>query len=423
MENRVKPYEKEILRELGRQVTEIGNLPHFAKKKKLWAALNKLQPERPMVLIDQVCWNEMNVDDELTLRTEHPVCREYETFLRRAIYGYRHMPVDMVVEPYVTVPKRMLGFQAGFADWQGRFDFGIEMQEETSVLDVGNEVVGHKYIGQIESEDDLEKIKMPNIIYLPDETARALEFVQDLFGDSIEVRLQGCFPGYKVWDTLIQWCGVEESLLNMIAEPEFSHKLADRLTRAHLEGLDQLENLGLLGRNQTLVHCTGAYSDELDMDKDDTRAKDLWTFNLCQIFSSVSPAMHKEYEADYSRKWFSRFGLGYYGCCEPLHDRIDMIRTIPNIRKISMSPWADCAAGAEAMGKDYVFSRKPMPAVFAEDSFDLNKIRKELEAVIEICGRTGTPLEIIQKDVSTLRYQPQRLWEWAKMASEIVGAE
>lgn len=422
MTNKAKKSDKQILRELGKRVAEIGHKPEFTEKKKLWADLNGLKPQRPMVLIDQVCWNEMNVNDELTLQTEHPVCREYETYLRRLIYSYKHMPVDMVVEPYVTVPKRMLGFTAGFADWEGRFDFGIKMQEETSVFDAANEVVGHKYIGQIESEDDLEKIKMPNIIYLPDETAKALEFVEDLFADSIEVRLQGCFPGFKLWDTLIQWCGVEESLLNMIAEPEFSHKLADRLTKAHLEGLDQLENLGLLGRSQALVHCTGAYSDELDMNKDETKASDLWTFNLSQIFSSVSPAMHQEYEADYSRKWFSRFGLGYYGCCEPLHDRIDMIRSIPNIRKISMSPWANCAAGAEAMGKDYVFSRKPMPAIFAEDNFDLAKARKDLEEVIEICTRTGTPLELIQKDVSTLRYQPQRLWQWAKMASEIVGA-
>ena len=44
----------------------------------LWRKLNGLKPERPMVMIDQVCWNEMNVDDELTLRCEDPECRGYE---------------------------------------------------------------------------------------------------------------------------------------------------------------------------------------------------------------------------------------------------------------------------------------------------------------------------------------------------------
>ena len=31
-----------------------------------------------MVMIDQVCWNEMNVDDELTLHCADAECRGYE---------------------------------------------------------------------------------------------------------------------------------------------------------------------------------------------------------------------------------------------------------------------------------------------------------------------------------------------------------
>jgi len=28
-------------------------------------------------------------------------------------------------------------------------------------------------------------------------------------------------------------------------------------------------------------------------------------------------------------------------------------------------------------------------------------------------------VEVIMKDISTVRYQPQRLWEWARMAAEV----
>jgi hypothetical protein len=28
-------------------------------------------------------------------------------------------------------------------------------------------------------------------------------------------------------------------------------------------------------------------------------------------------------------------------------------------------------------------------------------------------------VEVIMKDVSTVRYEPQRLWQWAQMASEL----
>ena len=31
----------------------------------------------------------------------------------------------------------------------------------------------------------------------------------------------------------------------------------------------------------------------------------------------------------------------------------------------------------------------------------------------------GCAVEVIMKDVSTVRYQPQRLWAWARMAMEV----
>ena len=32
--------------------------------------------------------------------------------------------------------------------------------------------------------------------------------------------------------------------------------------------------------------------------------------------------------------------------------------------------------------------------------------------------RGGCHVELIMKDISTVRYQPQRLWEWAEIAME-----
>ena len=47
-----------------------------------------------MVMIDQVCWNEMAVGDELTLRCTDAECRGYEQELRRLLFQWRHFPVD-----------------------------------------------------------------------------------------------------------------------------------------------------------------------------------------------------------------------------------------------------------------------------------------------------------------------------------------
>ena len=122
-----------IIRELAGRVRDIAALPVQEEKRELWRKLNRLKPERPMVMIDQICWNEMDIGDELSLRCEDAECRGYETWLRRTLYKWKHFRVDMVVEPYVGVGKAISNSR-----------FGIEVQEEIAVGDPTNGVVGHK---------------------------------------------------------------------------------------------------------------------------------------------------------------------------------------------------------------------------------------------------------------------------------------
>ena len=88
---------------------------------------------------------------------------------------------------------------------------------------------------------------------------------------------------------------------------------------------------------------------------------------------------------------------------------------------LSMSTWIDRSRGAQEIGNDYVYSYKPNPAYLASASFDEALIRKDLRETKRICERYNCPLEIILKDVSTVSYQPQRLWQWAEIAMEEVG--
>ncbi len=128
--------------------------------------------------------------------------------------------------------------------------------------------------------------------------------------------------------------------------------------------------------------------------------------------------MHEEFALQYERQWLARFGLTYYGCCEPLHQKLGILKSVPNLRKISMSPWADVEKGVEGIGTRYVFSYKPNPAIFAEDTWNLAKARADLTSVLE--KTRGCHVEIILKDISTVRYEPRRLWEWAGMAMQVV---
>ena len=400
------------MRELGAQVAEIAALPVQQETIALWKALNGLRPIRPMVMIDQVCWHEMEAGDELALRSEDEFCRRIETTLRRTLYSWRHMRADMVVEPVVEIPKVIRGDH-----------FGIHTVERAAVLDPQNDVYGHAYIDQLQTEDDLKKIRQPEICLDEAATAEAQERAHSIFDEILQVRMQGRFPVFSPWDEIACWRSPEHAILDLIDRPEFMHRIVSRLTEVHLALLNQLEQQGLLGVGQPLIHCTGAWTDELPapgFDPARPRAKDLWTYGMAQIFSTVSPAMHKEFWLDYAVKWFSRFGLGYYGCCEPLDGKIDIIRNVPNVRKISMSPWVDVERGASRIRRDFVFSRKPSPAYLARDPWDPKAVERDLRETLEACARHGCPVELILKDISTVRYQPQRLWEWAEVARRVV---
>jgi hypothetical protein len=95
------------------------------------------------------------------------------------------------------------------------------------------------------------------------------------------------------------------------------------------------------------------------------------------------------------------------------------VRMIPNVRKISMSPWADQERGAAEIGRRYVFSRKPNPAFLAGSSFDPARVRADLDTTRSVCKKSGSPLEFILKDISTVGYEPRRLFQWARIAMEV----
>ena len=134
---------------------------------------------------------------------------------------------------------------------------------------------------------------------------------------------------------------------------------------------------------------------------------------------SVSDAAFDEFVPPYYARWYARFGLGYFGCCDPLHNRIDSVRRIPNVRKISMSPWAKLQKGAEAIGPDFVFSRKPNPAMVAMDQWVPEIAEKDFSDVLEATRANGCPVEFTLKDISTCRRDPKRLWAWAEIAERM----
>ncbi len=220
--------DKSILRELGTRVAEIAALPIQQETIGLWKALNGLRPTRPMVLIDQIPWHEMDVDGELALRTEDPFCQGLETHLRRTLYAWDHMRADMVVDPWIDIPRKISGAYPG-----------IGPLEDCAVLDPANDVVGHYYIDQLQTEEDLEKIHHRGLAGCKPRSGPHRKLTRSSIGSPTSA-MQGMHPGFALWDRIVEWHGVRASLSTW-STARFVHKLLTRATDAYLSLLDQLE--------------------------------------------------------------------------------------------------------------------------------------------------------------------------------------
>jgi hypothetical protein len=412
-----------VVRELAARVAEIAALPVQQERIREWEALNGLRPERPMAMIDEIPWHELVAPglpgaDELAMATSHPFARELETKLRRELYRWNHVRVDMVMEPYVDIKKVI-----------NRPGWGIRITEDTIDQGSGSVVQSHHYSDQLENPEDIEKFRALEPSLDVEATAEREAWAHELLDGLLEVRMQG-LTGYNgdelafpLWDDIEQFRGTEPILLDFMDRPEHLHAIADRLTTVRLEELDMLEAKGLIGYGNDRIHCTGAQTTELPKEGFDpahVRAIDTWTVGRSQLFVSVGDATFDEFVPQYYARWYERFGLGYFGCCDPLHNRIDSVRKIgPNVRKVSMSAWAKVEKGAEAIGPDYVFSRKPNPAMVAMDEWVPAIAEKDFTDVLAATRANGCPVEFTLKDISTCRSEPTRLWDWCSIAERM----
>jgi len=408
----IRDEDKTILRELAAEQARIAALPIQKHNAGQWRRLNQLGPGKPLVWVNEICWNELAADEELTCRIAEQPWRGVEGGIRRRLYQWKHLPGDMVVEDRLYSPLAIRDTGSGISE-----DVEIVRTDPTSGI------VSRDFHPQIETEADLVKIKTPRVTHDAEASERRYQEMLDIFGDILAVEKRGIAgQWFAPWDWLIRWWDVEKAMIDLVDKPDLVHAAMDRLVTAALAQLDQYEQLNVLSLNNGNVRVGSGgpgFSDELpqaDADPDHLRPADLWGCATAQIFSDVSPAMHEEFALQYERRWLERFGLTYYGCCEPLHLKLDILKSVKNLRKVSMSPWADVDKAAPVMAGRYVFSHKPSPAVLAVDRWDPDQARRNLREVLE--KTSGCVVEVILKDISTVRYEPHRLWEWTRICAE-----
>ena len=403
--------EKDILRELAKQVAELAAHPREDEKKKLWFKLNDLQPVRPLVFCDpENGWNEIIAQDQILC--EKPLFRVWEMALRKEIYWATQMQDDRVIEPFFNVP-----YSYTDSGW------GL-----TEVYTSGGDGGSHVWDAPIKDYAvDLDKLHFPEITVDYAKTNEIVEVAREILGDILQVRLRGLW-----WWTLgmtmdfIHLRGLENLMMDLMLYPDEVHRMMAFLRDSKLHMLDFLEKNNLLADNTggTYVGSGGfGWTSQLpqpDFNPACIRTMNMWGFTESQETVGISPEMFEEFIFPYQLPIMERFGLNCYGCCEPLDIRWHVVQKFPRLRRVSTSPWANRERMAEFLGNNYVMSLKPSPTPLAMPTIDEAVIRAEIRK--DLYTTRNCNVELIMKDNHTLGNNPMNAVRWCRIAKEEAGA-
>jgi hypothetical protein len=398
--------EKEVLRCLAGQVAELAARPIEMEKRDLWYRHNALEATRPVIFCDpENGWKEIVTEEQL--KCENELARQWEGVLRRDIFWGTSMGDDRVVEPFFNI-----NYDYTESDWG---------MHETKTGGVGGGA--YHWDAPLKDYKDFDKLHFPDIKVDYQKTDLLKDLANEIFGDLLTISIKGnWWWTLGITQTLVFLRGLEQIMYDVYDYPDELHKLMSFLRDGHMHKLDFLERNSLLSLNNygTYVGSGGfGYTTELpqkDFDKNKVRTIDMWGFGESQETSQISPDMFEEFIFPYQLTILQRFGLNCYGCCEALNKRWHIIEKIPNLRRISVSPWADLKDMAEKLGDRYVYSMKPNPAYLAVSNIDEELIRKGLREAMKVTK--GCRVEVIMKDNNTIGKNPENVIRWCKIARE-----
>jgi hypothetical protein len=419
--------DRNVVRGLAARWMELAALPVMAERKRLWKAVHDLKAERPVVLFETAWIDGFVADGELMC--EDPFLRSAEKNMRVTLRQAEELGDDLVVEPYYRL------------GWKMRFsDYGVPVEVRSALNKDAS--IAYTFSFPIAAPADIDKLKPRSVAVDREKTRRLKETLEDVMGDILPVALGNYDPFAYEFDVgeygdlgfngnfffgltwqVYRFIGNHGLLYWVYDAPAAIHRLMEYMLADRLAVFQYFEREGLLTPNtDTQMAGPRSYGYVSDLPepaaRDKATLKDLWGWAESQEAENISPAMYKEFVLPYLARLSERFGLIYYGCCERVDDRLEMIiDAIPNLRSVSVSGWSDLAKSAELLGKKYVYSRKPTPAHISGPKPNWELMRKDVEDTYSVARDCN--VEILFRDVYTTCGDRSRLRRWVDMTKSI----
>ena len=398
MDYLVSQSDRAILREVARRQLELANIDSNKARIREWYKHNALQGEKPMIHLEMATFEQeilpqrMKCEGAFARQIEHAL---YSNFLNQELFDDDRVTPDYYPLNYDTY------FEL----------FGIQIHVDHTDDGSGKESLGHHFVSVIEDlEDDYDKLGPTRFGVDLETTEKKRTAIEEAIGDILPVKMQmNCLYSVPT-QMIVHFMSMENMMFAMYDYPELFKEMMNRIADDTLAYYRLLEEKRLILPTvsfEGVGQGTWSFNNELpgyeEWQKRPFTTKDVWGFMDSQETVGISPDMYEEFIFPCYQKISSQFGLLSYGCCEPVDPIWDRcISKLPNLRKVSISPWcSEEFMGERLRGSKTIFHRKPSPnflgvdPVLDEEAFRQH-IRKSLLAA------RGCKMEITQRDVYTI---------------------
>lgn len=417
--------DKGVIRELAVRWMEYASMPVMNERKRLWKAVHDLKAERPVILFEAASVS--GFINESDLVCESSVLRVVERHMRVTLRQADELGDDIVIEPYYRI-----GWRMDFSD------YGVSV-----VMHGASEAtLAHSFNFPIAAPEDIRKLKERTIGVDREKTMLMKNILEDVMGDILPVRVGNHDPFAYEYDCgeygdfgfngnfffgltwqVYRFIGNDALLFWVYDHPDAIHEMMSYMLDDRIALFKYFQKEGLLALNtdnqMAGPRSYGYVSDLPDSDSaEEVSLGSLWGWAESQEAENVSPEMYKEFVLPYLARLSSMFGLVYYGCCERIDDRLELIiDAIPNLRSVSVSGWSDLKKTAEILGKDYVYSRKPTPTYLSGPNPYWDLAEKDMKDTY--AAAKGGNVEILFRDLYDVDGDISRLRKWVDMTKSV----
>jgi len=244
-----------------------------------------------------------------------------------------------------------------------------------------------------------------------------VERARDFVGDRLPVKLWTDQVRESPGERIIDFLGWDGFLSGLVERPKLVHAMMEFLTEGMRHYQLDRERHGAVDAEASWLWRVH-YEDLPPKDSPD-RLRSCWAYIAAQASGTISPSMYAEFIHPYNVRMVDLFGPHriYYHGCEDLTRKLDIIDTLPGLRRFDVGAWTDLAACVQKFERRVVLEVQVHPGetLLVHDPADMRKALERIVAIARDCI-----FDINLSDVETVNGNPKALGDWARLAQDVV---